>query len=158
MSLLNSSIRFHILAVLLCICSAVACAQDQKKVDPPAEAPHITQDDVIRVDTNLIQTGVGVFDKKGLFINNLKLEDFQVTVDGKPVSISFFEQSAPGKPRVDETKAKQSSSASETFVNSPLALTTRGRNIIFVVDDLHLNAENHARVKKLINKFIDQEM
>src|SRR6185503_5968544 len=74
------------------------------------------------------------------------------------VAISFFEQSAPGRARVDETKAKQRSGAAETVVNNPLPLTSRGRNIIFVVDDLHLNAENHARVKKLINKFIDQEM
>src|SRR6185503_6719350 len=158
MSLLNSSIRFHILAVLLCICSAVAYAQDQKKVDPPAEAPHITKDDVIRVDTNLIKTGVGVFDKKGQFVNNLKLEDFQVTVDGKPVSISFFEQSVPVRTSVDEAKAKNNSAATETVVNNPAPLPARGRNIIFVVDDLHLSAESHNRVRKLISKFIDQEM
>ncbi|HKP45226.1 MAG TPA: VWA domain-containing protein [Pyrinomonadaceae bacterium] len=140
------------------MCAAITFAQDTKKSTPPIISAETEQDDVVRINTDLIQTGVAVFDKKGQFVNNLKLEDFQLTVDGKPVSISFFEESGAGRSRAVEAKGKQNSSTAETIVNNPPPLSTRGRNIIFVVDDLHLNAENHARVKKLISKFIDQEM
>ena len=48
-------------------------------------------DDVLRINTELVQTGVTVFDKQGRFVDGLKKEDFELRVDGRPVSISFFE-------------------------------------------------------------------
>ena len=45
----------------------VASAQAQTKPTPSPE-----QDDVIRVNTELVQTDVTVFDKKGQFVDSLK--------------------------------------------------------------------------------------
>jgi VWFA-related protein len=139
---------------VLCVCSSFTCAQD-KKTQNESE---IAQDDVIRVNTDLIQTGVAVFDKSGKFVTNLKLEDFQLTVDGKPVSISFFEENTSRRGGRAEERAKRKDSGSETLNYVSDMPAVRGRNILFVVDDLHLSADSHARVKKLISKFIDQEM
>ena len=61
----------------------------------PSPAPK-SQDDVIRVYTELVQTDVMVFDKGGKFVNNLTAKDFELRVDGKPRTIQSFEQIAAG--------------------------------------------------------------
>ena len=65
----------------------------QTKPQKPAEE----QDDVIRVSTELVQTDVMVFDKKGHFVDGLKGDQFALKVDNKPTSISFFERVTSGK-------------------------------------------------------------
>ena len=51
----------------------------------------IAQDDVIRVDTNLVSVPVTVLDRDGRYITNLKKEDFQIFEDGIEQEVSFFE-------------------------------------------------------------------
>lgn len=121
---------------------------------PPTE----NETDVVRVDTKLIQTGVSVFDKKGAFVNDLKQADFELRVNGKPVTVSFFEvldgRIAPTETNIvppEQTRAASPEvSGSETSV-------TRGRNIIFVIDDVHLSAETTVRAQRLILNFIAKE-
>ncbi len=49
-----------------------------------------SQDDVIRVDTNLVTVPVTVLDREGRYITNLKKEDFQIFEDGiKQETVSF---------------------------------------------------------------------
>ena len=52
--------------------------------------------DVIRVNTALVQTDVIVFDKHGSFVDGLKREQFVLKIDGKPRDISFFERIVAG--------------------------------------------------------------
>src|SRR6185295_18268563 len=73
---------------------AVASAQAQSQTKP---APSPEQDDVIRVNTELVQTDVMVFDKSGQFVNGLKAEQFALKVDDKPQTISFLDQVNSGK-------------------------------------------------------------
>ena len=47
-------------------------------------------EDVQRVETNLITIPVSVFDRNGLYISNLKKEDFRVFEDGKEQEIAYF--------------------------------------------------------------------
>ena len=55
------------------------------------EAPTtVGDDDVVKVDTNLITIPVSVFDRHGLYIPNLKKEDFQIFEDGKDQQIEYF--------------------------------------------------------------------
>src|ERR1044071_4693924 len=79
-------------------------AQQQSQNPPP---PPITQqqadDEVLRISTDLVQTGVSVFDKHGKFVEGLKKEDFELKVDGSPVDVGFFERIAAGSVR-EETQ------------------------------------------------------
>src|SRR5687768_9678092 len=61
-----------------------------------AQQPPSDQSDVIRISTELVQTGVVVLDKQGRFVEGLKPEQFQLRVDGKPVELSFFERVTAG--------------------------------------------------------------
>src|SRR3712207_5094041 len=56
-------------------------------------------DEVLRINTELVQTGVAVFDKRGQFVDGLEREDFELRVDGRPVPISFFENIVAGSQR-----------------------------------------------------------
>ena len=51
-------------------------------------------DDVLRVNTELVQTAVTVIDKQGRFVDGLSRDQFELTVDGKPRPINFFERVA----------------------------------------------------------------
>ena len=113
---------------------------------------------MVKISTDLIQTGVAVFDRKGEFVNNLKREDFELSVDGKPVSLSFFEQNIIEQGGDDKAKTERSSIKSGTANDAPVKPSGRGRNVLFVVDDLHLSFDSHYRARKLILKFIEQEM
>jgi len=53
---------------------------------PPAKTGG--EDEVLRVESTLVPIPVSVIDAQGRSVANLKLEDFQLLVDGKPVQIS----------------------------------------------------------------------
>lgn len=162
MSKLHIHIKFCLILILICGCLLNARAQD-----PKAEKP---KEDVLRVTTNLIQTGVAVFDKKGRFVDKLRQEDFELRVDGKPVPISFFEYKGAEKTTSAETKSEpQSKEKPGNASNAPVTPTApvsgggggggaTGRKIIFLVDDIHLSFDSQRRTKELILKFIDREL
>jgi len=55
------------------------------------EAPITAEEgDVVKVETNLVTIPVSVFDRQGLYIPNLKKEDFQIFEDGKEQQIEYF--------------------------------------------------------------------
>ena len=70
-----------LLAVTLFLSVSLALAQDSPK-----------QDDVIRVETNLIPFDVTVTDASGKFVRGLKAADFKIYEDGTERKIDFFEE------------------------------------------------------------------
>src|SRR4030095_15436655 len=56
-------------------------------------------DNVVRIKTELVQTDVNVVDKQGKFVDGARPEDFELTLDGKPQKILFFERVAAGTKR-----------------------------------------------------------
>src|ERR1043165_6990585 len=140
-------VSFKFLTVLCCATLLTSAAFAQNKPDKPVE-----QDDVIRVHTELVQTDVMVFDKQGRFVDGLKAEQFDLKVDKKPQTISFFERvtSARDNPRSGTNLATPSESSSAAST-----VRTLGRVVIFFIDDLHLSAESIARTRKSLLEFIN---
>ena len=64
-----------------------------------AQAQQTPAEDVVRVDTELVQTAITVVDKKGKFVEGLNRGDFELVIDSKPRSISFFERVTAGSER-----------------------------------------------------------
>lgn len=113
-------------------------------------------DDVVRVNTELVQTDVMVFDKKGRFVDGLKSDQFALKIDGKPQPISFFERVTSSKQPERQTAARNTSNAP---AQGPATIATiRGRTVIFFVDDLHLAPDSLARTRKALLEFIDRGM
>jgi len=48
------------------------------------------EDDVVKVETNLVTIPASVFDRNGLYIPNLKKEDFKIFEDSKEQEIAYF--------------------------------------------------------------------
>ncbi len=66
-----------------------AYAQKQK---PPATTDQgVSEDDVVRVSTNLVTVPVSVMDRQGRFIPDLKEGQFQIFEDGIEQHIAYFE-------------------------------------------------------------------
>ena len=67
-------------------------------------------DDVVRTNTELVQSAVTVLDKSGKFVEGLRRDQFEVLVDGKPRSLSFFDRITAGTAREREVLVSTSSS------------------------------------------------
>jgi VWFA-related protein len=140
--------RYFIL--LLWVLVAAASAQGQ---GAPGPQPSPTADDVVRVNTELVQTDVTVFDKAGRFVRGLKPEAFQLRVDQKPQSIAFFEELTSQSSR-REIKTQKDASPEETKSSTPRS----ARTLLFFIDDLHLAPDSLVHTRKALLDFIDGGM
>ena len=152
MSTLSIHRLSNYLVVLAWLVLMLHTATGQTKPEKPPE-----QEDVVRVNTELVQTDVMVFDKKGLFVDGLKPEQFALKIDNKPQPIAFFERVASGRQR-EEPKAQTNAGASVTNPSTTPSTETRGRVLIFFIDDLHLAPDSLVRTRKALNEFIDHGM
>ena len=116
------------------------------------------QSDVLRVYTQLVQTDVMVFDKQGRFVNGLKSGDFELRIDGTPKPVQFFEQITAGSSNEEAQIAAARGSAQPSVKSASPTPLDRGRPIFFYVDDLHLDLTALQTTRKLITRFIDNEM
>ena len=130
--------------------AAVSVGAQTKPTPSPEQA------DVIRVNTELVQTDVMVFDKKGHFVDGLKAEQFALKVDNKLQTISFFDRVTSGKANA-ERNASEATGSNPANPN-PTAATVRGRTVIFFIDDLHLAPDSLVRTRKALTEFIDHGM
>jgi VWFA-related protein len=120
----------------------------------PSPTPK-SQDDVIRVYTELVQTDVMVFDKQGKFVNNLTAKDFELRVDGKPRTIQGFEQIAAGSDEESQLAAARGATTINLKRSVPL---DRGRIVFFYLDDFHMDLQGMVAARKVISHFLDNEM
>ena len=145
---------FLTVAVVLLALAPVTFGQNNQNPNPREQT-----EDVVRVNTDLVQTDVMVFDKQGRFVNGLKREDFELRIDGKPQSISFFDQVIAGS--ADEESqlavARGASLAKTPRGGIPVPLE-RGRTIFFYADDLHLAPNNLVSARNVILHHIEREM
>src|SRR5437763_8518648 len=138
--------------VVLCALLFAPAISAQTKPQKPAEE----QGDVIRVNTELVQTDVMVFDKKGHFVDGLKGDQFALKVDNKPTSISFFERVTSAKESTARNPGAIVTGPGST--SSPGTIIVRGRTVIFFVDDLHLAPDSLVRTRKALLEFIERGM
>jgi VWFA-related protein len=146
--------------LLLPVClSLVTCLRAQQA--SPTARPE-TPDEIIRVNTELVQTDVIVLDKSGKFVDGLKPEQFELRVNGKPQAISFFERVMAGSVNEDAQLAAARGGGKIAPTSNASAATAkpldRVRHVLFFVDDLHLSPGSLARTRKLLLRFIDEQM
>lgn len=126
-----------------------------------AQQPSKAQaDDVLRINTDLVQAAITVVDKNGRFVDGLDSNQFELTVDGKPRAISFFERITAGSAREEQLPVQGGANANPTKPASPPALgaTVRSRTIVFFIDDMHQSADSMHRTRDMLRHFLVNEM
>ena len=116
------------------------------------------QTEVVRTNTDLVQTAVTVIDKKGNFVEGLQREQFELTVDGKPRPVSFFERVASGSARERELVSNPAANNTTPTTTPTAAPRIPGRTIVFFVDDLHLSPDSMNRTRMMLQRFLERDM
>src|SRR5687768_4697973 len=113
-----------------------------------------SDDAIIRISTDLVQTDVTVLDKQGRFVEGLQREQFELLVDGKPQNISFFEQVTAGSQReavlVTASGATPPDREKGKPPTDPGSSVVRGRTVFFFVDDMHLSPDSMRRTRETL--------
>jgi VWFA-related protein len=138
-----------LLLTILLFNGSAALAQDEKQAD-----------DVLRIRTELVQTDVSVFDKQGRAVSGLRPEQFELTINNKPLAISFFEQVTAGSLReVAQLAAARGLPLNDKAKSDAARATSEhGRIILFFLDDLHLGKESLTRAREALARFVNDEM
>lgn len=152
--------RLLLSALALCLFSSAA-ARAQQQPPPRRTAPE-QEEEVVRITSELVQTDVAVFDKRGRFVDGLRPEQFELQVNGKTQAVAFFERVRAGS-RGEEAQltgaASRGPGAPETAGQSGAAGTeATGRLIFFFVDDLHLSAAGIEHARAALRRYVEHSM
>jgi VWFA-related protein len=143
--------RNLLLCALFLLLSAGLSLAQQQDANKTQSKP-----EVLRTNTELVQSGVSVFDKQGHFVDGLTKQDFELEVEGRRVPISFFENIVAGTPRDRETRSFASDEPAKPE-GSP-GISVRRRTIVFFIDDRHLSLDGVGRTRKTLLEFINKKM
>lgn len=141
------------------ILSSAARAQNPSSSPPPPQQlppPQDPDEEVVRINTSLVQTDVSVFDRKGNPVTDLQQGDFVVKVDGAVQPLSFFERVTGGGAPLES--ATVTTDAASTGNAPPSISAVSERVVTFYVDDLHLTPLTVARSRQVLGNFIDKQM
>lgn len=147
-----SPLKVVLMAALFC--SAIA-AQDSS----PQQPKPTSDQDKLRIETELVQIDLVVTDKQGKPVHDLKREDFELYEDGKKQTLTHFAVGTAKQPaRWITPEKKQSAKTSAPIETATTTGATAGRFIVLAVDDFHLAPNNLIYVKRTLNKFIAEQM
>src|SRR5262245_59152471 len=127
-------------------------------------AQQTNDEGVIRINVNLVQVDAVVTDDSGKPVRNLTAEDFEVRQDGKPQTITNFSFINVKDRTVSFDPPKyvppQPKNAPPVPPPPPVMLRPEQirRTLALVVDDLALSFDSTVRVRKALNKWVDEEM
>lgn len=151
-----------LLIALLFVTSVISPAARAQNPSPPPPPPPASppaqdpDDEVIRINTSLVQTDVSVFDRKGNPVTDLQQGDFEVKVDGTVQPLAFFERVATAGAASPSASANNTTSRDGSL---PVATTNEGERVVtFYIDDLHLTPLTVARSRQVLGNFIDKQM
>jgi VWFA-related protein len=122
------------------------------------QQPTVGSDDVVRVNTELVQTDFMVFDKQGNFVDGLKRDQFALRIDGKSRDISFFDRIAAGSRSEEVQLAAARGNRASTGTKAPAVPLDRGRTVMFFLDDMHLSVGSMNQARVMLKRFVEREM
>jgi VWFA-related protein len=148
--------------VLSLVTSAVGQKQNQAQQSPPPQQQQKQSDeDVVRITTNLVQVDAVVTDKSGKTVTDLRPEDFEIYEDNRPQKITNFSyfstENGATRPAAVSTPAPVDKTAPPV---PPVRLRPEQvrRTFALVVDDLGLSFESTYYVRRALKKFVDEQM
>ncbi len=127
----------------------------------PQSKPATSDDQTIRIETQVVQVEVTVTDKQGKVIRDLKQADFELKEDGKPQDIAFFSVGTATRPARwlgTEAKPKPKDATATSTTSPPPTEALAGRYIVLAMDDIHLSPGTLLQVRQALLKFVEQQV
>lgn len=139
---------------LVALLSTILAPALAKHQNGSATRPAPQDDDTVRISTRLVQVDGTVTSKDGREITDLGKDDFELIVDGRPQTITFFTYiAAPSVSVANPTEKLVPPSPSATERLRP---GQARRTIAIVV--ANVSFESMPGVKRALNQFVDKEM
>jgi VWFA-related protein len=129
---------------------------EKKPTEPPQEPGDL---DVVKITTNLVQIDAVITDKNGKQVTDLRPEELEMLVDGKPQVITNFSYVSVDTPDVAPVaKATEPKDSKLPLPPRIVRPENTRRTLAFVVDDISLSAESTYYVRRTLRKFLDEQM
>jgi len=134
--------------------------QQTKPPTEPQEPARSSDEDVVRITTNLVQVDAVVTDRNGKPVTDLRPDEVQILEDERPQKITHFSFVTSESPGVPQTVAPAAPRDKTAPPLPPVKLHPEDvrRTIALVVDDLGLSFESTYYVRRALKKFVDQQM
>jgi len=135
-------------------------SQPKSPQSEPQQPARPSEEETVRITTNLVQVDAVITDKNGNHVTDLKPEELEIREDDKPqkiTNLSYVALDSSGSSRPAE-------SAKPIDKNAPPPPPIRlrpdqvHRTIALVVDDLGLSFESAHFVRQALKRFLDQQM
>lgn len=139
-----------IAAVAILVSSLAAQAQRQQ---PPAEQPKLIEN----IDVRVVNIDVVVTDKKGVPVQGLTKDDFELLENGKPKPISNFYEVQGTRTIMDGQETTEAAPAPAPAAADQIP-DQQKRRIILYIDNLSLAPFNRNRVFKDMKEFVAKVM
>ena len=124
---------------------------------PPAAPQDSRQDDVVRINTNLVQVDPVITDRSGKQVTDLRRDEVQIFEDGKQQQITNFSYVSLATAAPTAT-ARPINGNALPIPHVPLKREEVRRTIALVVDDLGLSFESAYYVRQALKKFVEQQV
>jgi VWFA-related protein len=133
-----------------------------QKPTPTPTPQEESDEDVVRITSNLVQFDAVVTDKQGHLVTDLRPEDFEVYANDRKQEVTNFSfiNAEPGT-TPSAQPAPRPRNADRMTPPVPPARLKPGqvhRTVALVVDDLGTSFESLASVRKALKKFVDEQM
>jgi VWFA-related protein len=123
-------------SLFLIFCLPLLMLAQTASPTPPADSQKTDDDEVIRVNSQLVLVDALVLDQNGKQVTDLKAEDFEVLQDGKPQKITNFGYYANGQNQIAAQTQPKNKNDKTALPLPPVSVrSNQGRVITFVIDD-----------------------
>jgi VWFA-related protein len=149
------------------LCSLISCLllahadgqQTPSSRSRQPDAPREDEPDVVRITTNLVQVDA-VVTKDGKQVTDLRPEDFELSEDGRPQTITNFSYVSNVAAVPSHLTVASSTPKDKTTPVLPAAARPHDvrRTIALVIDDLGTSFESMAQVRRQARKFVDEKL
>ncbi|HKY06032.1 MAG TPA: VWA domain-containing protein [Blastocatellia bacterium] len=113
-----------------------------------------TEKEAVRLKADLVQIDAVVIDKNHRPVTNLTREDFELTEDGRPQPLAFSSLVETARNGSDAARPDVIAGDQPPYADEQEG----GRQVFLIIDPYFISFENHLRLKRALQRFVDESL